>query len=173
MPGASSGSCSRSPAASVDEQGQSIGWNITKRTLRGMIDSALGLDPEDRSEEAAAKRRLRGLADLDGITFVARISVEPSRNPATPTGTGSTVRCCRTSPNGARSWTARRCRPKPTRARRRRGARAADAAGLGGSRRPARRSARPRCAGRARADAQPRRRPPLGHGKPAGPAWLN
>ncbi|MGE3293529.1 MAG: hypothetical protein AB7O95_19340, partial [Geminicoccaceae bacterium] len=28
-----------------DDQGQSIGWNNTRRTLRGMIDSALGLDP--------------------------------------------------------------------------------------------------------------------------------
>ena len=62
----------------VDEKGASIGWNISKRTFRAMIDSALGLDPDDNSEEAKAKRRLRGLADLDGITFVAKITVEPS-----------------------------------------------------------------------------------------------
>ena len=43
-----------------------------------MIDSALGLDPDDNSEEAKSKRRLRGLADLDGIVFVAKITVEPS-----------------------------------------------------------------------------------------------
>jgi hypothetical protein len=47
-----------------------------------MIDSALGLNPEDMSEAAKAKRVLRGLADLDGITFVAKIQIEPSRNPA-------------------------------------------------------------------------------------------
>jgi hypothetical protein len=34
------------------------------------------------SEAAKAKRVLRGLADLDGITFVAKIQIEPSRNPA-------------------------------------------------------------------------------------------
>jgi hypothetical protein len=66
----------------LDEQGQSIGWNISKSAFRAMIDSALGLNPEDMSEEARAKRVLRGLADLDGITFVAKIQIEPSRNPA-------------------------------------------------------------------------------------------
>ena len=68
----------------VDEKGASIGWNISKRTFRAMIDSALGLDPDDNSEEAKAKRRLRGLADLDGITFVAKITVEPSNDPRYP-----------------------------------------------------------------------------------------
>ena len=66
----------------LDEQGQSIGWKISKSTFRAMIDSALGLNPEDMSDAAKAKRVLRGLADLDGISFVAKIQVEPSRNPA-------------------------------------------------------------------------------------------
>lgn len=66
----------------LDEQGQSIGWKISKGVFRAMIDSALGLDPQDMSEAAKAKRVLRGLADLDGITFVAKIQVEPNRNPA-------------------------------------------------------------------------------------------
>jgi len=66
----------------LDEQGQSVGWKISKSQFRAMIDSALGLNPEDMSEAAKAKRMLRGLADLDGITFVAKIQVEPNRNPA-------------------------------------------------------------------------------------------
>ena len=66
----------------LDEQGQSIGWKISKSQFRGMIDSALGLNPDDMSEAAKTKRVLRGLADLDGITFVAKIQVEPNRNPA-------------------------------------------------------------------------------------------
>lgn len=66
----------------LDEQGQSIGWKIAKATFRAMIDSALGLNAEDMSEASKAKRVLRGLADLDGISFVAKIQVEPSRNPA-------------------------------------------------------------------------------------------
>jgi hypothetical protein len=66
----------------LDEQGQSVGWKISKSQFRAMIDSALGLNPEDMSEAAKTKRVLRGLADLDGITFVAKIQVEPNRNPA-------------------------------------------------------------------------------------------
>jgi hypothetical protein len=65
----------------VDEHGVSIGWKISKSTFRAMIDSALGLDPADMSEAAKAKRILRGLADLNGITFVAKIRIEPSEDP--------------------------------------------------------------------------------------------
>jgi hypothetical protein len=68
----------------VDEKGASIGWNISKRTFRAMIDSALGLDPDDKTEDAKAKRRLRGLADLDGIAFVAKIAVETSTDSRYP-----------------------------------------------------------------------------------------
>ncbi|MBN9021810.1 MAG: hypothetical protein J0H08_06915 [Rhizobiales bacterium] len=62
----------------VDEHGVSIAWKISKGTFRAMIDSALGLDPNDMSDVAKAKRILRGLADLSGITFVAKIKVEAS-----------------------------------------------------------------------------------------------
>lgn len=65
----------------LDETGVSIGAKITKGALRGMIDSALGLDPADMSEDARAKRILRGFSDLDGISFVAKIRIEASRNP--------------------------------------------------------------------------------------------
>ena len=64
----------------VDEHGVSIGWKISKGSFRAMIDSALGLDPQDMSEAAKAKRILRGLADLNGITFVAKIKVEASED---------------------------------------------------------------------------------------------
>ena len=62
----------------VDENGVSIAWKISKSTFRAMIDSALGLDPQDMSEAAKQKRILRGLADLSGITFIAKIKVEAS-----------------------------------------------------------------------------------------------
>ncbi|OJU28510.1 MAG: hypothetical protein BGN91_07900 [Nitrobacter sp. 62-13] len=64
----------------VDENGVSIAWKISKSTFRAMIDSALGLDPQDMSEVAKQKRILRGLADLNGITFVAKIKVEASED---------------------------------------------------------------------------------------------
>jgi hypothetical protein len=68
----------------TDEQGVSIGWKITKSTFRSMIDSALGLDPQDMSEAAKAKRLLGGLSQMSGITFIGKIKVEPSDNPRYP-----------------------------------------------------------------------------------------
>jgi hypothetical protein len=46
-----------------------------------MIDSACGLDPSDMSDAAKNKRRIDGLSKLDGIDFIAKIGVEPSRDP--------------------------------------------------------------------------------------------
>jgi len=68
----------------VDEQGVSIGWKITKSTFRSMIDSALGLDPQDMSDAAKSKRLLEGLSQMSGITFVGKIRIEPSDNPRYP-----------------------------------------------------------------------------------------
>ncbi len=65
----------------VDDHGVSIGWKISKSVFRAMIDSGLGLDPRDMSEATKAKRILRGLSDLSGVTFVGVISVESSSNP--------------------------------------------------------------------------------------------
>jgi hypothetical protein len=64
----------------IDENGVSIAWKISKSTFRAMIDSALGLDPQDMSEAAKQKRVLRGLADLNHITFVAKVKIEPSED---------------------------------------------------------------------------------------------
>jgi hypothetical protein len=63
----------------VDEKGVSKGWNITYGLLRAMLDSAIGLDPKDDSENAKRKRRLRGVRDFDQIEFVAKIGVEPGK----------------------------------------------------------------------------------------------
>jgi hypothetical protein len=62
----------------LDEKGQSKGWNISKSTFRAMIDSALGLGSKDESAAAKQKRVIQGLKQLDGITFAARIMVEPA-----------------------------------------------------------------------------------------------
>jgi len=64
----------------VDENGVSIAWKISKSTFRAMIDSALGLDQQDMSDVAKQKRVLRGLADLNHITFVAKVKIEPSED---------------------------------------------------------------------------------------------
>ena len=61
--------------------------------------------PRSRRQQRGrqGEARLRGLADLDGITFVAKIAVEPNNDPATRTRTSSTGRCCPTRKSGARS----------------------------------------------------------------------
>lgn len=65
----------------LDDKGVSKGWNISKAAFRAMIDSALGLSPKDMSEAAKQKRQIQGLKQLDGISFIARIMIEPSSNP--------------------------------------------------------------------------------------------
>ena len=65
----------------VDDKGVSKGWNISKAAFRAMVDSALGLDPQDMSEAARQKRVIQGLKQLDGIAFAGRIMIEPASNP--------------------------------------------------------------------------------------------
>jgi hypothetical protein len=65
----------------LDEHGVSIGWKISKGIFRAMIDSALGLDSQDMSDAAKAKRMLNGLSELSGITFAAKVCVEPATDP--------------------------------------------------------------------------------------------
>jgi len=65
----------------LDDKGQSKGWNISKASFRAMVDSALGLNAKDMSDSAKNKRVLQGLKQLDGITFAARIMVEPASDP--------------------------------------------------------------------------------------------
>ncbi len=65
----------------LDEKGASKGWNISKSVLRAMIDSALGLDPQDMSPGAKQKRVIAGLKQFDGIVFAARVMIEPASSP--------------------------------------------------------------------------------------------
>ncbi len=66
----------------LDQQGVSMGWNISKASFRAMVDSRLGLSPSDMSDEAKKKRRFKCLKQLDTITFAARIMVEPATSEA-------------------------------------------------------------------------------------------
>lgn len=61
----------------LDDKGQSMGWHMTKTSLRAMIDSAMGLDPKDASPAAAQARRVGGFAQFSGIEFWAKIGIEP------------------------------------------------------------------------------------------------
>ena len=138
-----------------------------------MIDSALGLDPDDNSEDAKAKRRLRGLADLDGITFVAKITVEPSNDPRYP----DQNKLDRPVLPNEKEWRAvmngEDVAPSPRgrvrQAARRHAARPRSPPGASSLRQPRSRPLR-------RPGSGPATRQDAGGGqpaKPAGPAWLN
>lgn len=63
----------------LDEAGRSIAGNISRATLRAMLESARGIKPDDQSAQAAEARRVPGYGAFDGIEFVAKIGVEPAR----------------------------------------------------------------------------------------------
>jgi hypothetical protein len=52
-------------------------WGQMGRSMiRGILNSARNVSPQDNSPQAATARRINGFADLDGIEFLARVDVE-------------------------------------------------------------------------------------------------
>jgi hypothetical protein len=64
----------------VDEKGRSIAGDITRKTIRAILDSSQGLKSSDDSPEAMAKRVITGFKDLQGRRFIAKAKVEPAQN---------------------------------------------------------------------------------------------
>lgn len=52
---------------------------ITKRTLRAILEAARGIKPADQSE-AAKKARVAEYGDFDGLRFLVRVGVSPAAN---------------------------------------------------------------------------------------------
>ena len=48
--------------------------------IKGVLNSARGLHPEDCSPEAKQQRCIQGFWDLDGIEFVARVDIESKKD---------------------------------------------------------------------------------------------
>ena len=59
-----------------NEKGESMSANISKATLRAIVESAKGVDPKDTSEDAKSKRVLQSFDDLNGLEFTAKIKIE-------------------------------------------------------------------------------------------------
>lgn len=52
-------------------------WGQMGRSMiRGILNSARNVHPQDNSPQAAAARRIQGFHELDGIEFLARVDVE-------------------------------------------------------------------------------------------------
>ncbi len=64
----------------VDEEGRSKAGNITRATLRAILESARGIQPNDESDEAKRKRLVNGYGDFNDLEFVAKIGIEPARD---------------------------------------------------------------------------------------------
>jgi hypothetical protein len=61
-------------------QGHVEAEEISRKTLRAILESARGIRPDDKSEAAQNARKISGWADLDQLRFVARLGVRPPRD---------------------------------------------------------------------------------------------
>jgi hypothetical protein len=57
--------------------GHATAGEISRNTLRAILESARGVRPDDKSEAAQAARKTGGWADFDGLRFIARLGVRP------------------------------------------------------------------------------------------------
>lgn len=54
--------------------------NMGRAFVKGILNSSCGLHPQDNSPQAQQARRIQGLADLDGIEFVAKVEMDKDQN---------------------------------------------------------------------------------------------
>lgn len=57
-------------------KGHDTAVGITRSRVRGVLESARGIDPVDDSPAGMAGRKLDDWADLDGMVFLAKIGIE-------------------------------------------------------------------------------------------------
>jgi hypothetical protein len=54
--------------------------NMGRAFIKGILNSARGLHPQDNTPQAQQARRIQGFADLDSIEFVAKVDMEKDQN---------------------------------------------------------------------------------------------
>lgn len=64
-----------------ETEGQQKAIEISRSTLRAILESARGVKPSDASPEAAKARQVNSWDDFDGIEFIGLIGVEESKDP--------------------------------------------------------------------------------------------
>jgi hypothetical protein len=60
--------------------GHAEAGQVSRNTLRAIVESARGILPKDNSDAAQEKRKLAGWQELDGIRFIAKLGVRPARD---------------------------------------------------------------------------------------------
>lgn len=53
--------------------------NITRSTLRGILESARKVKPDDESDDAKAKRKVSNYGDFSGLEFVGKIGIDKQK----------------------------------------------------------------------------------------------
>ena len=61
------------------EQPDGQAGNITKSNIRSMLESARGVNPDDESPDAQAKRQINEFGDLCGLQFQCKLKIEPAK----------------------------------------------------------------------------------------------
>lgn len=64
---------------SLNARGEDTYANLGRSLIRGILESARGVHPNDGSGRARAARTIRSLGELNGLIFVARIGVDRDR----------------------------------------------------------------------------------------------
>lgn len=62
-----------------DENGNSIAANISRSTLRGILESSRKIKADDESEAAKAKRIVTSYGDFSAMEFVGKIGIETAK----------------------------------------------------------------------------------------------
>jgi hypothetical protein len=60
-------------------EGHAKAGEISASRLRGILESARGIRPDDESETAKAARKVNSWGDFDGIRFIAKIGIEHAK----------------------------------------------------------------------------------------------
>ena len=60
-------------------EGHTEAGNISQRKIRAIVESALGIRPDDNSEAARAARQMKSWGDLNNIRFVCKLGVRPAQ----------------------------------------------------------------------------------------------
>jgi hypothetical protein len=61
-------------------EGHAKAADISASRLRGILESAKGIRPDDESDVAKAGRRVNSWGDFDGLRFVAKIGIEKGKD---------------------------------------------------------------------------------------------
>ena len=61
-------------------EGSEDAANISRSTLRAILESSRNIKPDDASDAAKRARLVSGYGDFDGIEFVGKVGIEPGQN---------------------------------------------------------------------------------------------